>query len=32
MKPGAVNYGGVTPDGKPLVHALPVGNLALAKE
>jgi hypothetical protein len=32
MRPGALNYGGVTADGKQLVHALPVGNLALAKE
>jgi hypothetical protein len=32
MKPGALNYGGVTADGKPLVHALPVGNIAIAKE
>lgn len=32
MRPGAVNSGGVTADGRPLVHALPTGNLALAKE
>lgn len=32
MKPGAMNYGGVNADGRPLVHALPVGNLAIAKE
>jgi hypothetical protein len=32
MRPGATNYGGVTADGRPLVHALPVGNLSLAKE
>lgn len=32
LKPGAINYGGVTADGKPLVHALPAGNLSLAKE
>ena len=32
LKNGAVNYGGVTADGKPLVHVLPTGNLALAKE
>jgi head-to-tail connecting protein len=32
MKPGAVNYGGVNADGRALVHALPVGDLALAKE
>lgn len=27
LKPGAVNSGGVNADGRPLVHALPVGNL-----
>jgi hypothetical protein len=32
MKPGALNYGGVNAEGRPLVHALPVGNLAIAKE
>lgn len=32
MKPGALNYGGVNADGRPLVHALPVGNLAIGKE
>lgn len=32
LKPGAVNYGGVTSDGRPLVHALPVGNVAVGKE
>lgn len=32
LKPGAVNYGGVTSDGRPLVHALPVGNIAVGKE
>jgi hypothetical protein len=32
MKPGAMNYGGVNADGRALVHALPVGNLAIAKE
>lgn len=32
MKPGAVNYGGVNADGRPLVHPLPVGNLAVGKE
>ncbi len=32
MRPGAINYGGVSAEGRPLVHALPVGNLALAKE
>lgn len=32
LKPGAVNYGGVSADGRPLVHTLPTGNLAVAKE
>ncbi len=32
MLPGAFNAGGVNADGKLLVHTLPVGNLALAKE
>lgn len=32
LKPGSINAGGVSADGKPLVHALPVGNLSLAKE
>jgi hypothetical protein len=32
MRPGAINKGSVTPDGKPLVHALPVGNVQIAKE
>lgn len=32
LKPGAVNYGGVNADGRPLVHALPVGNLAIGKD
>lgn len=32
LKPGALNAGGVSADGKTLVHALPTGNLALAKE
>jgi len=29
LRPGALNPGGVNADGKPLVHALPVGNLAV---
>ncbi len=29
MRPGAVNPGGVNADGKPLVHVLPTGNLAV---
>lgn len=32
LKPGAMNYGGVNADGRALVHALPVGNLAIGKE
>lgn len=27
LTPGAINAGGVTADGRPLVHALPVGNI-----
>lgn len=32
LKPGAMNYGAVTSDGRPLVHALPVGNVMVGKE
>lgn len=32
LRPGGVNYGGVSKDGRPLVHALPVGNIAVGKE
>jgi hypothetical protein len=32
LKPGAVNYGGVSAEGRQLVHALPTGNLAIAKD
>jgi hypothetical protein len=32
FRPGAMNSGGVNADGKPLVHALPVGNIMLGKE
>lgn len=32
LKPGAINAGGVSPDGKPLVHTLPVGQPMIAKE
>ena len=32
LRPGAVNIGGVNADGRPLIHALPTGNLSLAKE
>lgn len=32
LAPGGVNWGGVNADGRALVHALPVGNLAIGKE
>lgn len=32
MKPGALNAGGVSADGRALVQALPVGNLAVGRE
>lgn len=32
LRPGAVNYGGVTADGRPLVHVLPTGNVNIGKE
>lgn len=32
LKPGAINAGGVSADGRPLVHALPTGNIAVGKE
>jgi hypothetical protein len=32
LRPGAMNPGGVSPDGKPLVHVLPAGNYQIAKE
>ena len=32
MKPGAMNPGGVTAEGRALVHPLPVGNLAAGQE
>lgn len=32
LRPGALNAGGVTAEGRPLVHALPTGNLAMGKE
>lgn len=32
MKPGSINAGGVTADGRPLVHALPVGSIAIGKD
>lgn len=32
LRPGAFNSGAVTKDGRPLVHTLPVGNLAVGKD
>lgn len=32
LRPGAINKGGVTLDGKPMVHTLPIGNVQLGKE
>lgn len=32
LKPGAINAGGVSADGRPLVHALQTGNLAVGKD
>jgi hypothetical protein len=32
LRPGAVNKGGVTPDGKELVKVLPTGNIQITKE
>lgn len=32
LKPGAINYGGVDAQGRQLVHTLPVGNIAIAKD
>jgi hypothetical protein len=32
LKPGAINYGSMTGDGKRLVDVLPTGNLAIAQE
>lgn len=32
LKPGALNPGGVSADGRALVQALPVGNIAIGKE
>lgn len=32
LKPGAINAGGVTADGRPLVHALPVGNVQIGEK
>lgn len=32
LKPGAMNVGGVSQEGRPLIHALPTGNLAAGQE
>lgn len=32
MRPGALNKGGVSPDGKPLVHTLPTGDIQVTIE
>ena len=32
MRGGALNYGGVSAEGRPLVHTLPTGNIAIGKE
>jgi hypothetical protein len=32
MRPGAQNVGGVTADGKPLVHTLPVGDIQISEK
>lgn len=32
LKPGAINAGGVSADGRPLVHALQTGNISAGKE
>jgi len=32
LKPGAINAGGVSAEGRPLVHTLPVGNVMVGKE
>lgn len=32
LRPGAINPGGVTANGQPLVHALPVGNVQTGKD
>jgi len=32
LKPGALNSGAVNSDGRPLVHPLPTGNIAIGKE
>ncbi len=32
MRPGATNVGGVTEDGKPLVHILPTGDISISEK
>lgn len=32
FRPGSINAGGVTADGRPLIHALPTGRLDIGKE
>ncbi len=32
LRSGAINYGGVSADGRPLVHTLPMGNIIVGKE
>lgn len=32
LKPGALNFGGVSANGQALVHALPTGNLSMGKD
>lgn len=32
LKPGSINSGAVSADGRPLVHPLPTGNIAISKE
>lgn len=32
LKPGAINYGGVSADGRQLIHTLPVGNISIARD
>ncbi len=32
ITPGAVNYGGVSAEGRPLIHTLPVGRVDIGKE
>ncbi len=32
LRPGAINSGGVSADGRPLIHTLPVGNINIGKD